>query len=86
MTSAVEHPYPTAAHHHNVDNLLAAYAGNDRIVPPPHAAAARTVRLQRRRRTFPESSPWHQLPSSCWTPAGVDNSALRELSSLALFR
>lgn len=85
MTSAVEHPYLTAAPHRNVDNLLAAYAGTDRIVPPQHAVAVRTVRLRRRRRTLPESCSRGPLPGRGCVPKGVDNFALRELSSLALF-
>ena len=81
MTSAVEHPLSLAAVHPNVDNLLTDRAGSDRIGPPPRAAAARTVHLRRRRRTFPE--PPHQGRQS---NRAVDNFALRELSSLALFQ
>ena len=77
MTSAVKVPHPLAAEP-NVDNLLNASAEDDRIGPPSHAAAAaRTVRLQRRRRTFPESRRWSRLPSRGWGPKAVDNFAHR---------
>ena len=85
MTSALEHPHSAAAHHPNVDNLLAAYAGNDRIVPTPHAAGARTVRFRPRRRTFPDSPASGRQFNGGWVSTAVDNFALRELPSLALY-
>ena len=84
MTSVVKNPHPLTAPETNVDNFLTACAEDERIGPQSRAAA-RTVRLQQRRRTFPESRSWGRLLSRGWVPEAVDNFVFRELSSLALF-
>lgn len=86
MTSEVEYPHPLTAAEPNVDNFLIDFAKDDRIgPPPPAAAAARTVRLRRRRRTLSELIPCGRQYNRGRVPPAVDNFALRELPSLALF-
>ena len=67
----------------DVDNLPTSRTGNDRIAPPAHNAVAPTVRLRRRRRMLLESLSRGQQSQRGRVRNVVDNSALRELSSLA---
>ncbi len=85
MISAVEDRHPLTAAEPNVDSFPSVRANDHRIGLPHAGAAAQTVRLQGRRRTFPESPPICRRSNCGRVAKAVDNFALRELSCLALF-